>query len=377
MKSLSIFLLLAISFVSPLLAQTSPTSDYLLIGTYTNTGAHSKGIYVYTFDVKTGQLTYRSEMGGIVNPSFLATSPDRQFVYAVGESDGTGSVHAYRFDRTTGQLAALNQQSAQGSGPCHLTVDKTGKWLLVGNYGSGNLSVLPILANGSLGAAQQTIQHVGTGPDPQRQTSPHVHQVVIAPNNRDVLVPDLGIDRVMLYHFNDQTGRLTAASPASVSGTAGGGPRHLSLHPYGSAMYVLEEMSGNVIAFSQRDGKQTYLQTVSALPPGYTGVAWGAEILAAPDGRFLYASLRGNNTLALFTINPNTHRLTYRSSTPVGGDAPRHFTLDLKGRWLLVGNQKSNTITRFSRDLQLGTLTPVGDPVSVPTPVCILPISGR
>jgi 6-phosphogluconolactonase len=237
--------------------------------------------------------------------------------------------------------------------------------------------VLPIAANGSLSPPQQTIQHVGTGPDTKRQEAPHVHQVVIAPNNRDVLVPDLGTDRTMLYQLDAQTGRLSAASPASVSGTAGGGPRHLALHPKGTAVYVLEELSGNVIAYSERDNQLKPLQTISTLPSGYTGAAAAAEILTSPDSKFLYASVRGNNTLATFSINPDTDRLTYRSSTPVGGNGPRSFALDPTGRWLLVSNQYSNTITRFGRDPKTGTLTPFGEPIPAPAPVCLLPVPGR
>ncbi len=374
MKFFVSLLLVATWFTSSAIAQTT-LPDYVLIGTYTNTDAHSEGIYVYSFDAKTGGLTYCSKTGGVANPSFLAISPDKRFVYAVSETDA-GAVFAYRFDRQTGQLTQLNHQPAGGGAPCHLAVDKTGKWLLVGNYSGGNVSVLPIRADGSLGAPQQTIQHTGNGPNPDRQTAPHVHQTVIAPNNRDVLVPDLGIDKVILYQLDEQTGKLTAASPASVSGTAGGGPRHLALHPHGKAMYLLEEMSGNVATFSQQGGKFMLEQTVSAMPPGYTGEAAGAEIVAAPDGRFLYASLRGNNTIAIFTINPTTNQLTYRSSTPVG-NAPRSFTLDPTGRWLLVANQKSNTVITFARDIRMGTLTPTSEPVSVPAPVCLLPVSGR
>jgi 6-phosphogluconolactonase len=373
---LPLLLVLFVCLTLSAMAQTTPT-DYVLIGTYTNTEARSAGIYVYAFDPKTGALTLRSQMGGIQNPSFLALSPDRRFVYAVGETDGDGMVAAYGFNRETGQLTALNRQSAGGSGSCHLTVDKTGRWLLVGNYGGGNLSVLPIRADGSLGAAQQTINHSGTGPNAERQQGPHVHQVVIAPNNRDVLVPDLGTDRVMLYQLNEQTGRLSPAAPASVSGTAGGGPRHLTLHPHGSTMYLLEELTGSVVTFSQQNGRFERLQTVSALPPDYSGPAAAAEIVAAPDGRFLYASVRGNNTLALFTINPTTGQLTYRSSTDAGGKGPRSFALDPSGRWLLAAHQYSNTVRVFARDVRQGTLTPTGEPIPVPTPVCMLPVPMR
>jgi 6-phosphogluconolactonase len=342
---------------------------YLFIGTYTS--GQSEGIYVYTFDPATGQLAPHSKATDILNPSFLALSPNRKFLYAVSESAPDSRVYSFALDAEAGTLTSLNYQPSGGGGPCHVTVDKTGRWVLVGNYGGGNLSVLPVGADGRLAAPVQTVQHSGKGANASRQEKPHVHQVPLAANNRDLFVPDLGIDQLVAYKFDEKSGRLNATPQLSVALSPGGGPRHLTFHPDKKFAYVIQELSGTITALTYQLGKLAPIQIISAMPPGATEDPAGADIHVSPDGRFLYASLRGNNTLAIFAIDPKTGRLTYRQSVSTGGKHPRNFTLDPSGRFVLVANRDSNSITVFRRDAQTGGLTPVSE-ATVPTPTCLV-----
>ena len=221
-------------------------SDFhLLVGTYTS--GKSEGIYVYKFNVKTGEFSQESVAKNIKNPSFLAISPDGKNVYSAGETDNNGSVHAFAFDKKTGVLNPLNMQSANGNYPCYVEIDKTGKWLMAGNYGAGNLSIYPVETNGNLGKATQVIQHEGKSINPGNQESPHVHSVNIAPNNVDVFVPDLGIDKIMTYSLDAKTGKLTAGNLAFTKVKAGSGPRHFVFHPNGKFAYCIQEDRKSVV----------------------------------------------------------------------------------------------------------------------------------
>lgn len=342
---------------------------YLYVGTYTR--KTSEGIYTYRFNPQTGEVSPVSHTKGVSNPSFLAITPNQRFLYAVGGDSGD-SVRAFAIDRQSHGLTLLNAQSAMGMGATHVAVDKTGKWVIVGNYRSGDLCVLPTRADGSLDKATQHIRHEGKSVDPERQDHPYVHSINIAPNNRDVFVPDLGTDKVMTYTLNAQTGTLTPGNPPFTSVTPGSGPRHLTFHPNGKFAYLIQEMSATITGFLYRNGTLQAFQTVSSLPEGYTGRKWSADIHISPDGLFLYGSNRAHESLSIFRINQQTGQLTLVGHQPVGGKTPRNFAIDPTGNFVLVANQDSDTITLFRRDKQTGTLTPTGKAITVSMPVCLL-----
>lgn len=367
MKNLTIALLVSLlaAWFCPLLAQ----EYFLLVGTYTT--GKSEGIYVYKFNSKTGDFSPVSIAKGTKNPSFLAISPNQRYVYSVGELNTGGAVNAFSFSKKTGQLSLLNSQSSQGAGPCHVAVDKTGRWVMVGNYGGGSLALLPVLADGSLGAAKQSIQHVGHSINPQRQDKPHVHSINIAANNQDVFVPDLGTDQVVVYQLNAQAGMLSPATPTHISVTPGSGPRHFVIHPSGKFAYVIQELDGTVTAFDYQNGTLKAKQTVSTLPADYTGGKSCADIHISPDGKFLYGSNRIHDSIVMYAIDPGTGQLSYIGNEPVLGQKPRNFMIDPTGRFVLVANQDSDNITVFRRNAQTGKLSPTGQNIQVPTPVCL------
>jgi 6-phosphogluconolactonase len=307
---------------------------------------------------------------GFQNPSFLALSPGGQRVYVV-EEVSAGRVNALAFDDKTGQLAALNTQPGRGDSPCHVAVDRTGRWVLVGNYSSGNLSVLPVQPDGSLGLATQTIQHEGRGPNPQRQEKPHVHSVNLAANNRDVIVPDLGIDKLVAYTLDARTGTLAPASPPHVAVAPGAGPRHFAFHPRLPYAYAILELSSEVAAFRYENGQLAPLQSVSTLPQGQAGANSCADIHVSPDGKFLYGSNRGHNSIVVYRIDQATGQLALVQHQPTLGDTPRNFALDPAGKFLLVANQNSDHLQVFRRDRKTGRLAPTGQSVKVPAPVCL------
>lgn len=342
---------------------------YLYVGTYTRKG--SEGIYVFRFNTQTGDFAPVGVAKGVSNPSFLTISADKRFLYAVGGASAD-SARAFAIDGKTGQPSLLNAQATGGKGAAHIAVDKTGKWVLVGNYTSGSLSVFPTQADGSLGKVAQVIQHEGKSIDPERQTKPYVHSVNVAPNNTDVFVPDLGIDKVMTYNLDAKTGQLTPANPPFTAVTPGSGPRHFTFHPNGKFAYVIQEMGSAVTGFTYSKGQLNAIQTVSTLPGGYTGRKWSADIHISPDGKFLYGSNRDHESLAIFSIDQKTGKLTFVGHQPVNGKTPRNFAIDPTGNFVLVANQDSDNITIFKRDKQTGKLTATGKEIAVSMPVCLL-----
>jgi 6-phosphogluconolactonase len=375
MKSIFLFL----TFIcTSLFAQKAPkqkmSSDFhLLVGTYTS--GKSEGIYVYKFNVQTGEFIAESIAKGLKNPSFLVVSPDEKYVYSAGEIDKNGAIYSFSFDKKTGTLTQLSTQSSNGNYPCHVDIDKTGKWVIAGNYGAGNLTVLPVEANGGLGKPTQTIQHEGKGTNPSRQESPHVHSINIAPNNVDVFVPDLGIDKIMSYSLDAKTGKLIAGNPAFTKVQDGSGPRHFTIHPNGKTAYVIHEMTGEVSAFEYKKGSLTAIQTISTKPVNHTGDFNSADIHISPDGKFLYASNRVHDSLVIYSIDPKTGKLTYVAHQSVMGKKPRNFMIDPTGNFVLVANQDSDNITIFKRDVKTGLLTFTNKSISVPNPVCLKMVS--
>lgn len=353
--------------------QSSGSDEYnLLIGTYTEPGK-SEGMYVYRFNSRTGAFSYKSKAVGIENPSYLTVSNDHKHVYSVNEvGDGKGGVSSFSFDPATGHLQFVNSASSGGSGPCYITVDSGNKYAFVGNYSSGNLSAIPIRADGSFGSSFQSIKHEGKSIG-QDQERPHVHATVLSPDNRFLFVPDLGTDKVYVYNVDlSAPNPLTPASPAFISVRAGSGPRHFTFHPNGKFAYVIQELTGDVTAFEYRNGNLKEIQQVAltSIAHGKVG-ADAADIHVSPDGKFLYGSLRGDiNELVYYTISEDG-KLVYAGRHSSLGKGPRNFVIDPTGKFLLVGNGGSDEIVIFERNPQTGALVYTGKKIAVGAPVCL------
>jgi len=356
-------------------AIAQPAEYFLFTGTYTT--GKSEGIYVFNYQLDKSLATPVYTATGIRNPSFLSLSPDGKKLYAVSEMNGdgnSGKVVAYDFNKTTGTLTKLNEQPSGGDDPCYVLVDHTNKWVFVGNYSSGSLSVLPIMADGSLGAAKTNIKHSGSGADKSRQEKPHVHATVISPDNRYLFVPDLGIDKIMIYRFDAKDGKLKPAKQSFAATKPGAGPRHFTFHPNSKTAYVLEELTGSVTVFryNTRKGRLKPIQNISSLPVGFNGAAGSADIHLSADGRFLYASNRGeSNTIAIYAVDAADGKISLLGHQPTLGKGPRNFSITPDGNQLIVANQGSDEMVIFNRNVETGMLTDSGKRISVPTPVCI------
>lgn len=362
-------------------AAAAAASNLVYIGTYT--GTKSKGIYQASFNPATGELTPPVLAAEERNPSFLALHPTLPVLYAVAEVDTfnggrSGAVAAYRRE-TDGKLSLLNRQPSGGTGPCHLAVDSGGKCVLVANYGSGSVAALPIRADGSLGKPGTTIQHRGSSVNLNRQAGPHAHFVTPDPANRRALVCDLGLDKVLVYQLDAAGASFAPHDPSSVAVSPGAGPRHLTFSGDGRFVYVLNEMGSTLVTFSwdPARGRLKEVQTVSTLPPGFKGESTTAELQTGAAGRFLYASNRGHDSIAVFARDPRTGRLTLVQHQAAGGKTPRHFALDPSGRWLLAENQGSDNVVLFKVDAQTGRLASTGQAVEVGAPVCLVFAPGR
>jgi 6-phosphogluconolactonase len=360
------------------LASSVEAETLVYFGTYT--GKKSKGIYVSRLDPATGRLTPATVAAETASPSFLAVHPSGRFLYAVNEVsryDGkpAGSVIGYTIDRATGTLKALNNHSTQGAGPCHLIVDPTGKNVLVANYGGGSVAVMPVQPDGTLKEPSSFIQHKGSSANASRQEGPHAHGIYVDPANRFAFVPDLGLDKVMIYRFEPGTGKLSANQPDCAAIASGSGPRHFAFLPNGRFAYVINEMLCTVTAFSYdaSRGELKEIETVSSLPlgqrvsPGYST----AELFAHPSGRFLYGSNRGHDTIAVFGVDLGTGKLSLIQHASTQGRVPRSFGIDPTGKWLLAANQDSDTVVVFQIDSKDGSLRPTGQVLEVGAPVSV------
>lgn len=355
--------------------EAAEAESYLVyLGTYTS--GDSKGIYCYRMDRTTGEMQPVGVTGGIKNPSFLAIHPDGRRLYSVAEiadfaGGGGGALVAFALDPKTGSLQRLNAQSSGGPGPCHLTVEPGGRFLLAANYGGGSVISVAIEPDGSLGRAASFQQHTGSGVDPRRQQGPHAHSINLDARGRFAYAADLGLDKVLIYRFSKEDGSLAEAGSGKVK--PGSGPRHFSIHPGGRWAYVINEMASTVTLFERDEstGALAELQTVSTLPPGFSGSSSTAEVLVHPSGNFLYGSNRGHDSIALFRIDSATGRLEPAGHVPAGGKTPRNFAITPCGRFLVAANQGSNNLTTFRIDATTGALTPTGQVVDVPSPVCV------
>ena len=347
------------------------TERMLYVGTYTQ--RDSEGIYFYRFDTESGALRREAVYPALANPSFLALHPGGQTLYAVNEDQEAGQVSSFAIDSSSGGLTFLNRQPTHGSAPCHLAVEPEGNTLVVANYYSGNVAVYPLNADGSIGRPVQDIQHHGSGPNRERQEAAHAHSATVSPDGGRVCVADLGIDKVMIYCIVN--GRLEANAPDHLPLHAGAGPRHFDFHPNGRFGYVINELDLTVTAcaYDGGSGALTPFQTLSTLPEDVedrSGFSC-ADIHVSPDGRFVYGSNRGHDTIAVFAVDDVSGQLTPAGHASTRGRTPRNFTLDPTGAWLLAANQDSDDIGVFRRDTDSGQLTPHGEMVWAPMPVCL------
>jgi 6-phosphogluconolactonase len=368
--------LLAVATRGESLASASAGSPLVYFGTYT--GAGSQGIYVSRLDVATGGLTPPELAASTPNPSFLVADSSGRHLYAVNELDEfqgakAGFATAFAVERPTGMLSALDQVSTGGSGPCHISLDKAGRHAFVANYGGGSATVLPIRDDGSLAPASAFVQHEGHGPDAQRQEGPHAHEALLDPEQRLLWVADLGLDAVLAYRFDATKGTLSTPAAERAILAPSSGPRHFAFSADGRELFVLSEMALTVTSFRLSGATATVDQTLSTLPEGVTPSAAfsAAEIAVHPSGRFLYASNRGPDSIAVFSIDRAKGGLRRLEVVPTGGKTPRGFAIDPTGGYLVVGNQDSNEIVVFAIDQGTGRLARVGHPVRVVSPVSV------
>ncbi|WLT32958.1 lactonase family protein [Geothrix sp. PMB-07] len=350
-------------------------SFLLFAGTYTQ--KESKGIYAWRFNAATGEVEALGLAAETVNPSFLVLHPNGKTLYAVNEVDSfqgqrSGAVSAFSVDRATGRLALLNQVASGGADPCHLALDRSGRHLFVANYTGGSVAVLPLEMDGRLKEASDLVQHVGTVVDPKRQGAPHAHAVTLSPDERFAFVTDLGLDRIFSYRFDATKGTLSPNEVPFARVAPGAGPRHFTFHPAGRLAYAINELQSSVTAFAfdPKLGALLELQTTSTLPAEAKGENDCAEILIHPNGKFLYGSNRGHDSLAVFGIGPGG-LISPLEYVPTGGRTPRHFAMDPTGAYLFAENQASNNVVLFRVDAKTGRVTPTGKTFSVGAPVCL------
>jgi len=360
---------------------------YVYVGTYTHpilfgTGqileGKGEGIYLFRMDPETGKLTRQETTTGVVNPSYLTLDPARRHLYAVNELKtfggmASGAVSAFRVEPETGRLTFLNQKATGGTDPCHVVVNDRSTQVLVSNFMSGSVCVFPIQPDGALGDASQFIQHSGSSVHPKRQSGPHAHSLIFDKSNRFAFVPDLGMDKLMVYKTDFDKGRLSPADVPYVSVQPGAGPRHCVFHPSGRYCYLIQELDSTLSAYryNQDDGTFELLQTVpTVVSDGFTGDNTCADVQILPNGRFVYGSNRGHDSIVIYRIDQETGRLSFVGMESTRGRTPRNFAIDPSGRFLLAANQDSDNIVVFKIEPATGTLSEV-DQVAVPTPVCV------
>ncbi|MFZ0866969.1 MAG: lactonase family protein [Candidatus Sulfotelmatobacter sp.] len=383
LRGVAAFLIFALSVLCAEAAPASHKKYFVYVGTYTaEAGSTSKGIYAYRFDSGTGELTSIGLAAETANPSFLAVHPNHRFLYAVNETSNyqgqkSGAVSAFAIDHATGKLTLLNEVASKGADPCYITVDKTGKWVLVANYTGGSVAVFRVLEDGRLGAASAFIQHTGHGADPERQEGPHAHSIDLSPDERFAIVDDLGLDETLVYKFDKAKGSLSLNDPPIYTTLAkadpGAGPRHFAFNPNGKFAYVVNEIQSTV-SVSSYDGSAGVLrrlQTISTYPKDFSAHNDDAEIQVLASGKFLYASNRGHDSIAVFAIDPDKGTLTLIEYALTKGKTPRSFEIAPGGSLLFAANEKSNNIVVFSIDAKTGRLTPTGKVLDVSEPVCV------
>jgi 6-phosphogluconolactonase len=367
-----------IAFITAIIPALALSTAYagsldVYFGTYTSGRNASNGIYRSVLDTDTGELLPPVLAAEARNPSFIEIHSNGKYLYAVSESGDSGSVSAYAIDPETKNLKLLNTRPSGGSGPCHVNIDHAGKNVLVANYGSGSVSVIPIESDGSLAEPSGFVQHEGSSVNPQRQKGPHAHSVNISPDDRFAFVADLGLDKIMIYRLDVEKGTITPNDLAFAKVKPGSGPRHFTFGIHGKYAYVINEMGGTIIAFAYEpaSGALTEIQTVSTLPDNFTGLNGCAEVRVHPSGRFLYGSNRGHDSIAVYRIETAKGTLTFVERERAGIKTPRNFNIDPTGKFCLVANQDGNSVIVFRIDQKTGAFEPTGNKISIGKPVCI------
>lgn len=364
-----LFLLCLSLFLHTSHAQTT----YLFVGNYTD-GKPDKGIYIYQFNTKTGRLKPLSHTENITNPSFLTIAPNGAFLYACTDTrlPNAGSVTAFAIDTMQGTLSLINKQPTGGENPAYVNVHKNNNFVISANYTGGSVSVFSANADGSLNPATQVITFIDSSIHKTRQEKSHIHAAVFSPEYNYIYLPDLGADKIRAFRFDVNNSQpLLSLDNLLVKTVPGSGPRHFTFHPNGHFAYCIEELSGTVTAYAYHNGKLDAIQSLFSYATKRDSAYSGADIHASPDGRFLYASNRGENMIAIFSINQNNGMLQFIAHQSTFGNHPRNFTLDPTGRFLLVANQMTNNIIVFKRDVKTGLLTKKGKEIKVPNPSCL------
>lgn len=351
--------------------------EIVYVGTYSGRG--SQGLYVFEFDRRTGQMTNIQTVSDRAGPNFQALHPEGTHLYSVSgepfsdDTPGHGTITAYRIDQETGKLARIGEQSTEGQGPAHVSVDPRGRFAYVSNFSSGSLSVFMIKEDGSLTEAVEVVQHEGSSVNEQRQSSSHVHSIISSPDGRFIYVSDMGTDEIMIYAVDQNTGALSPARDASVEATPGAGPRHFTLHPERELAYSLQQISSTVAAYrvDPSTGALTRIQRVDLLPDSFKGDNQAADVHISPDGAFLYASNRGHNSLVIYKIDKETGELSLIDHEPTRGRHPRNFMVDEKGEFVLVANRDDDEVVIFRRDQETGRLSYIHKRAHIPMAVCV------
>jgi len=392
---------LVAAFASLAWSSPAPADEYFVyFGTYTGFtymyqglpagSSHSKGIYVSRFQPATGKVSKPELAAEIVNPAFLAVHPNHKFLYVATEDplslgpnfDHASYVSAFAIDPATGKLRLLNTLPTGGTSTCYLSIDKTGHYVMLANFGSSSVTILRINDDGSLGEQTAFMKHIGHGKDPAFQSKAHPHSIDVSPDNRFAIVSDLGVDKLFIYRFDATTGALSPDNPPFVEAESGSGPRHFTFDAAGRFGYELKEMTGvvTVLAWDATNGTFTPVQSVSTLAPDFIGTNDSAEIAVHPNGKFLYesnrrfraANLFGPDTIGVFAIDPTKGTLTKVEQVPPGGTTPRSFAIDPTGSYLFSANELSGNVMVFRIDGNTGRLTPTSINYKIDVPVCVV-----
>ncbi len=349
------------------------------IGTYTSGKSRSEGIYIYKLNLESGELKPYKIVKNVVEPSYLAIDKSKKYLYAVNETETyegkkSGAISAFQIDRKSGDLTFLNKQPTLGGAPCYVAVAENEKFVLVANYLGGNAAVFPVEKNGSLGASVELKQNSGSGPNKDRQEAAHAHSINLDAKNRFAYLCDLGADKIFIYELDKKDGKLKPNQAQEFFQTkAGAGPRHFAFHPNGKHAFVINELDSSITAFDfdAKSGTLKEIQTVPTLPADFKGANTCADLHVAPNGKFLYGSNRGHDSIAAFQIDERTGKLEFIEHASTQGQTPRNFAIEKSGKFLLAANQNSDSILVFRIDEKTGKLAPNGAPVAVPTPVCL------
>lgn len=366
MKNSYVVLLLIFILTS---VQAQKNKFNLLIGTYTNS-CESKGIYTYDFDINTGSFNLKSATENVVNPSYLTVSKNNNFVYSVNENGAESMVSSFDYTPSSGKLNLINKQSSKGADPCYIINDD--KNVIVANYSGGNISVFGKNTDGSISEAKQVVQHYGKGVNVQRQEGPHVHMVHFSPDRKFILSNDLGNDKVYSYQYNSNAATEILKIKDSISVKSGSGPRHLTFSNDGKFVYLLQELDGTLTVFSYSNGLLKKIEETTILAKDFKGTFGSADIHISPDGKFLYATNRGEaDTISIFKILKNG-KLLSKGQMGTLGKGPRNFAIDPTGKFLLVAHQYTNDVVVFKRNITTGALTDTGKRIALCSPVCLV-----